>query len=162
MPEASINYRHVQSYGTAKQWGSPRLQGHLFRQTSVSLQVPVCLARSRCAHHAGGNHAVIALSGANLGLQFEPCRAVLDMVRSILDDLGAEVTGIVSPVSICMAFTVALVRILNPEGVADPTAVAIANVYYHEQVSAWQLSLQHAPGLPPRQYAFYQHFRLQR
>ena len=57
------------------------------------------------------------------------------MTRSILDDLGAEVTGIVSPVSICMALTVLLVRVLNPEGTADPTAVAIANVYYHEQVS---------------------------
>ena len=56
------------------------------------------------------------------------------MVRSILDDLGAEVTGIVSPVSICMALTVVLVRVLNPEGTADPNAVAIANIYYHEQV----------------------------
>ena len=56
------------------------------------------------------------------------------MVRSILDDLGAEVTGIVSPVSICMALTVVLVRTLNPEGESDPSAVAIANLYYKEKV----------------------------
>ncbi|KAK9815154.1 hypothetical protein WJX73_008993 [Symbiochloris irregularis] len=55
------------------------------------------------------------------------------MVRSILDDLGQEVTGIVSPVSICMALTVWLVRILNPDGKDDQNAVAIANIYYHEK-----------------------------
>ena len=35
--------------------------------------------------------------------------------RSVLADLGEEVTGIVAPVTLCMALTVALVRTLNPE-----------------------------------------------
>jgi len=54
------------------------------------------------------------------------------MVRSILDDLGEEVTGIVAPVSICMALTVALVRLLNPDGSSGSSAVYIASVYYNE------------------------------
>ena len=54
---------------------------------------------------------------------------------SILDDLGHEVTGIVAPVSICMFLTVVLVRLLNPEGVSNPSAVAIAQTYYREQAS---------------------------
>jgi presenilin 1 len=59
---------------------------------------------------------------------------------SILDDLGQEVTGIVAPVSICMFLTIVLVRLLNPEGNSNPSAVAIAQTYYKEQVSdsrAW-------------------------
>ncbi|PRW59201.1 presenilin [Chlorella sorokiniana] len=54
------------------------------------------------------------------------------MRRSVLDDLGEEVTGIVSPVSICMALTVALVRILNPEGESNSGAVFLASAYYSE------------------------------
>eukprot|EP00891_Asterochloris_glomerata_P002404 jgi/Astpho2/2404/e_gw1.00044.70.1_t len=38
--------------------------------------------------------------------------------RSVLEDLGEELTGIVSPVSLCMALTVALVRVLNPDGLS--------------------------------------------
>ncbi len=56
------------------------------------------------------------------------------MSSSILDDLGQEVTGIVAPVSICMFLTVLLVRVLNPEGVSNPSAVAIAQTFYKEQV----------------------------
>ena len=36
--------------------------------------------------------------------------------RSVLDDLGEEITGVAWPVSICMAVTVFLVRVLNPTG----------------------------------------------
>lgn len=56
------------------------------------------------------------------------------MRRSVLDDLGEEVTGIVSPVSICMALTVALVRVLNPEGESNSGAVFLASAYYTEDV----------------------------
>ncbi|EFN56673.1 hypothetical protein CHLNCDRAFT_144542 [Chlorella variabilis] len=55
------------------------------------------------------------------------------MARSVLDDLGEEVTGIVAPVSICMAITLALVRILNPEGDSDSNSVFLASAYYVEQ-----------------------------
>lgn len=58
------------------------------------------------------------------------------MVRSVLDDLGEEVTGIVAPVSICMAVTVLLVRLLNPEGKSDSNAVYLATSFYVESVSA--------------------------
>lgn len=57
------------------------------------------------------------------------------MSSSILDDLGQEVTGIVAPVSICMFLTVLLVRLLNPDGISNPSAVAIAQTYYREQDS---------------------------
>jgi hypothetical protein len=56
------------------------------------------------------------------------------MGRSILNDLGQEVTGIAFPVSVCMALTVILVRILNPEGESDSNSVLLANLYYSEQV----------------------------
>jgi presenilin 1 len=52
----------------------------------------------------------------------------------VLDDLGQEITGIMAPVSICMAITVLLVKALNPEGTADTTTVAIATLAYQEQV----------------------------
>ena len=53
---------------------------------------------------------------------------------SLLDDLGEEVTGIVAPVSLCMAVTVLLVRLLNPEGVSSSNTVLIASIAYQEQV----------------------------
>lgn len=53
--------------------------------------------------------------------------------KSILDDLGQEVTGIAAPVSLCMLLTVLLVRILNPKG-ADQQLIAIATAFYHEKV----------------------------
>lgn len=56
------------------------------------------------------------------------------MTRSVLDDLGEEITGIVAPVSICMALVVLLVKVLNPDGNGDATSVAMATVAYHEQV----------------------------
>jgi hypothetical protein len=52
----------------------------------------------------------------------------------VLDDLGQEITGIMAPVSICMAITVLLVKALNPEGTADTTTVAVATLAYQEQV----------------------------
>lgn len=62
------------------------------------------------------------------------------MRNSILDDLGQEVTGIVSPVTICMTLTVLLVRLLNPDGATSPSAIAIAQTYYKEQVHPNYLS----------------------
>lgn len=56
------------------------------------------------------------------------------MTRSVLDDLGEEITGIVAPVSICMALVVVLVKALNPDGNADSSSVAIATIAYHEKV----------------------------
>lgn len=56
------------------------------------------------------------------------------MAKSILDDLGEEVTGIVSPVSLCMALTVALVRLLNPNGDSSGNTSYVASAYYKEQV----------------------------
>ncbi len=55
------------------------------------------------------------------------------MPKSILDTLGEEVTGIVAPVTICMVFTVALVRLLNPAGASDAGSVYIASAFYKEQ-----------------------------
>eukprot|EP00798_Chlamydomonas_sp_ICE-L_P013550 gene13550-19420_t len=52
--------------------------------------------------------------------------------RSVLDDLGNEITGIALPVSICMAITVILVKILNPEGESNSTSIIIASVAYDE------------------------------
>eukprot|EP00877_Chromochloris_zofingiensis_P008023 jgi/Chrzof1/3474/Cz12g26260.t1 len=55
------------------------------------------------------------------------------MSRSVLDDLGEEITGIAAPVSICMALTVLLVRVLNPEGQTSSSTVVIASIAYAEQ-----------------------------
>lgn len=59
------------------------------------------------------------------------------MSRSVLDDLGEEITGIAAPVSICMALTVLLVRVLNPEGQTSSSTVVIASIAYAEQVHAF-------------------------
>jgi hypothetical protein len=53
--------------------------------------------------------------------------------HSVLDDLGAEVTGIAFPVSICMALVIALVRLLNRDGQEPGKKVVIAELYYNEQ-----------------------------
>ena len=42
--------------------------------------------------------------------------------------------GIAAPVSICMALTVILVRLLNPNGDSDSGAVGLASLYYTEEV----------------------------
>lgn len=55
--------------------------------------------------------------------------------HSILDDLGEEVTGILTPVSVCMALTVMLVKTLNPTGASDARSVYIASAFYSEKVS---------------------------
>ena len=53
---------------------------------------------------------------------------------------GEEVTGIMAPVSICMALTVILVRLLNPDGSASSSSsVIIASIAYNEDVSAYEL-----------------------
>ena len=57
-------------------------------------------------------------------------------MKSVIDDLGAEVTGIASPVTVCMALTVLLVRVLNPAGESRSDVVAIASIYYNEKVRA--------------------------
>jgi presenilin 1 len=54
--------------------------------------------------------------------------------RSVLDDLGEEVTGIAAPVAICMAVTVLLVKLLNPEGDSN-TGMLLASLAYTEQAS---------------------------
>ena len=59
----------------------------------------------------------------------------------MLDSLAAKITGIVSPVTICMALTVWLVRTLDPGGASSSSAVAIANIYYHEEVGHWMSTL---------------------
>jgi hypothetical protein len=68
------------------------------------------------------------------------------MERSLLDDLGEEVTGIAAPVSICMALTVALVRLLNADGGSNSTSVRLATIYYDEQVGEMRRSLAAARG----------------
>ena len=55
--------------------------------------------------------------------------------RSILDDFGEEITAIITPVSICMALTVMLVKVLNPTGSSDAHSVFIASAFYTEQAS---------------------------
>ncbi len=52
--------------------------------------------------------------------------------QSVLDDLGQEITGIAWPVSICMAVTVFLVRVLNPTGQSSSSTVFIASAGYDE------------------------------
>lgn len=47
--------------------------------------------------------------------------------HSVLDDLGAEVTGIAYPVALCMAITIFLVRLLQ-QGESDVRSVVIAEV----------------------------------
>jgi hypothetical protein len=55
----------------------------------------------------------------------------------VLDDLGEEVTGVLAPVSACMAIVVLLVRALNPDGGSGGAAtVAIASLAYNESVRA--------------------------
>ncbi|CAM6091236.1 unnamed protein product [Calypogeia fissa] len=53
---------------------------------------------------------------------------------SVLDHLGAEILGIISPVSICMLLVVLLVHTLVPHGGAAP-ARSIAMLVYNEQES---------------------------
>jgi presenilin 1 len=53
--------------------------------------------------------------------------------KSILDDLGEDLTGVATPVAICMAVTVALCRALNPDGASDPGVVRMASLAYEEK-----------------------------
>jgi hypothetical protein len=54
--------------------------------------------------------------------------------HSVLDDLGAEVTGIAFPVSICMVITIALVRVLHPDTQHRTSDIIIAEAFYNEKV----------------------------
>lgn len=54
--------------------------------------------------------------------------SLYDEHHSVLDDLGAEVTGIAYPVSLCMAITIFLVRLLQTENDGDTRSVVIAEV----------------------------------
>lgn len=56
------------------------------------------------------------------------------MTESILDDLGREVTAILGPVTLCIALTVWIVRVLNPSGASNASAVGLATVFYSESV----------------------------
>ncbi len=58
------------------------------------------------------------------------------MTKSVLDDLGEEITGIAFPVATCMALTVLLVKVLNPEGDSSANTVYIASIAYSEQVGS--------------------------
>ena len=55
------------------------------------------------------------------------------MSTSVLDDLGKEVTGILAPVSLCMALTVALVKTINSSDDDNRNSVIIATAYYEEE-----------------------------
>ncbi|KAK9816378.1 hypothetical protein WJX74_000624 [Apatococcus lobatus] len=52
---------------------------------------------------------------------------------SVLDELGQEITGIMAPVSICMALTVLLVKALNPDGSDTSVSVYFAQAFYAEK-----------------------------
>uniref|UniRef100_A0A1D2A137 Presenilin n=2 Tax=Auxenochlorella protothecoides TaxID=3075 RepID=A0A1D2A137_AUXPR len=54
------------------------------------------------------------------------------MAPSVLDDLGSELTAVVAPVSICIAITVWLVAVLNPDGQSNSRAMSIATAAYAE------------------------------
>lgn len=56
------------------------------------------------------------------------------MEKGILDVVGGEIVGIVTPVSICMFFVVLLVHILDPHGDDAPVS-NIAMMVYNEQAS---------------------------
>ena len=71
-------------------------------------------------------------------------------MKSVIDDLGAEVTGIASPVTVCMALTVLLVRVLNPAGESRSDVVAIASIYYNEKVRAGAAWAAPSPGKTTR------------
>lgn len=58
------------------------------------------------------------------------------MGKSMLNDLGQEVTGVVAPVSLCMAITVFLVKALvSTSSSGDGGAVQIASIGYSEKSS---------------------------
>lgn len=54
---------------------------------------------------------------------------------SVLDSLGEEITGVAWPVSICMAVTIFLVRVLNPKGESSSNTVFIASAAYNENAN---------------------------
>lgn len=71
---------------------------------------------------------------------------------SVLDDLGAEITGVAFPVSVCMTLTIALVRLLHRDDDDDRSTVIIAEAFYGEQVCSrsWCMSLASVSGVESR------------
>eukprot|EP00976_Prorocentrum_cordatum_P113917 1195773-Prorocentrum_minimum.AAC.4 len=55
---------------------------------------------------------------------------------SLLDVLGKDMTAILVPVSICMAFVVLLVCYLPPTAAVNDLTTDIGTLYYNEQVSS--------------------------
>ena len=66
----------------------------------------ICLLHGACATYCSGQRA--------LNLPLHP--------------------GIVTPVTLCMAITVLLVRILNPDGASNSNTMRLATAYYDEKV----------------------------
>lgn len=62
-------------------------------------------------------------------------RTTHEAERSILDDLGEEVTGVIWPVAICMAVTVLLVKLLNPQGQSSGSTMILASAGYDESAN---------------------------
>jgi len=61
----------------------------------------------------------------------------------------APSAGIVAPVTICIAITVLLVRILNPSGASNSAVMRLATISYDEKVSvAKACSIQRSTALP--------------
>lgn len=75
-------------------------------------------------------------ANANGGVE-EPSPARPAVVKAAaVDRLGAEVTAIVTPVSICMLLVVVLVRFLqlqHDDDTNSQTAPSVADLYYQEQ-----------------------------
>lgn len=116
------------------------------RSSKLCISTSACL---RCRHvHQRGVSAALG---------------TMAMDRSILDDLGQEVTGegalaeravkavqecrwidalrgplagIVAPVTLCIAITVLLVRVLNPSGASNSAVMKLATISYDEKVGA--------------------------
>eukprot|EP00983_Pelagomonas_calceolata_P028656 897335-Pelagomonas_calceolata.AAC.3 len=63
------------------------------------------------------------------------CDSLPDVPCDSCTYAGAGLTGILSPVSICMGLTVVLVRLLNPDGKSGSAALRFASIAYSEDVS---------------------------
>ena len=53
---------------------------------------------------------------------------------SVLDVLAQDMTALLVPVTICMAFVVFLVLYLPPTPVVEDLSIDVGTLYYHEQV----------------------------
>ena len=59
--------------------------------------------------------------------------------------------GIVTPVTLCMAITVLLVRVLNPEGASNSNTMRLATAYYDEKVGRHWMAVDR-PSLYVRRF----------